>query len=240
MTKHNNPTTAAAKVAGTPETSTLDTAVTAWRKHWSEPDDYSAYCRLAEATSNYLAERYPFGSLAAPLKGREKDVQEEALLLMLNRYLHGNPALIAATACGSSPEVSIQFARVAAGAWRSVVRELEKELWRNRTNGSEAEYLAAKDDMAEQSPHLVQTFWGLPVEMQLQLVFAGLRVAARERRLPRKTTDMVTVLLTEEGLTPSKLARRIGVTPQAVYQRLKKAGTYLKKHLENQEFGTED
>ena len=236
MKKHDIPKTAAANAAGNPETSTLHAAASAWRKHWHNPEDYPAFCRLAEATAAYLAERYPSGCLGTPLKEREREAREETLLLLLDRYLRGNPRLVAVTTHGITEAISVHFARATAGAWRTSVREMEKHIRRNRFTGSEREYLLAPEDPKRAGSHQTASFWGLPVDLQLQLVFAALRVAARERLLPPKTAAMTATLLRQQDLTPSDLARRIGVRPQAIYQRLRKAGAYLRKHIEGTEF----
>jgi hypothetical protein len=177
----------------------------------------------------------PDGSMNEVLRGFEGEVRQRAANLLFRSYFAGNGDLTAATDAGALKKVRMYLAQAILGA----LERCEFEILRREARIAKRVHLTDEVDYFENGsnihPSIRKSLWELPVELQLQLVYAGLGLAVRENSLPSETAAMIRTLI-KENCSVSEIARRIKISPQAAHKRIRRAGDYLKKFIDYCEF----
>jgi hypothetical protein len=167
------------------------------------------------------------------MNGLEDEIRQESYLLLVRRYLAGNPALFEATAARDEDEIAEQIERSARASLTAVKRTMKKAtLQRARAHDDDADIdaVCGTDHAANRS-----SIWGLPFELQKALVFLVLQRAAKENLLPPRSVSVATDML-ENQMTQSDLARTRGVSRQSIHQHLGRVRAVLEREISATEF----
>ena len=155
--------------------------------------------------------------------------------MLFRRYFAGNEDLTAAT----NEKLLEKVRKYLAQSILDAVNRSEQELLRREMRVAEKHHWTDEVDYFEHEsvihPSERRYLWELPVELQLQLVYAGLGLAVRENSVPRETAAMIKTMI-KENCSVSEIARRIKISPQAAHKRIRRAGAYLKKYIDGCEF----
>jgi len=177
----------------------------------------------------------PNGSETGLLRGLEGEIRQRAAHSLFNRHLAGNGNLLVATEKGSQAKIRKYLAQ----AIYSAVKYSKLEILDREERIAEKHQWTDDVDYFENGsvihPSNRKSLWELPVELQLQLVYAGLGLAVREKSIPSETAAMIRTLI-KENCSVSEIARRIKISPQAAHQRIKRAGVCLKRYIDESEF----
>ena len=205
----------------------------AWLSYCRDPKCREACGHLAVQLNGLLKIRVPDGLYQGVLKGLEDEVRQEAYLLLVGKYLAGNPELIAATAAGSRKEIANQIMKSICGSIRSVRQTMKKQRWRRMDI-----YACGEDiDAIPRVWHPAQrsSLWDLPFELQREMVFASLQNAIEEKLLKARSAR-IAMTMVDEGLTQSDIAKSLGISRPAVHQMLAPVRDYLRSDIEKREF----
>jgi hypothetical protein len=202
---------------------------------------WMSFCTSPEADPNELARqldtllknRLSDGRCQEPIAGREDEIRQEACLLLINRYLAGNPALFDATKALDEDEISEQIARSAQASLTSVKRTIKKaalKLAKVHDEDADIDAVGGSNHPANR-----KNFWALPYELQRAMVFSILRRAATENLLTQRTLSIaVNMLESERGQSPA--AKAHGISRQSVHQHLSRVREVLNREIAKTEF----
>jgi len=210
-----------------------DPLTDSWIAFIQAPDDGSAQNQFAFELNEVVRKFLLRGSLIAPLKNLSDDLCQEASLLLFSKLLTGNKELVTATRSGHRALIAGQIRRSVSAALRFSKWKLLKML--TRAPGQLHPEKDTTEVVTYQHPAHFMALRELPFETQQKLVLGMLRQAVREVHLTSDNAELARTLL-ENNLTPADLARLLGVTRQAVHQRLKPVWRYLRKTIDDQEF----
>jgi len=207
----------------------------AWLNYCDHPESPETKNILAIHLDSILKERLPDNRYEGILSGREEEVRQEACLLVVSKYLAGNPELIAATASVNHQEIDAQIRRSVGAAIKSASQTLKHAIKRHRQLHSYGEDLDALPQAVCTHPACRTSLWELPYEAQRQMVFAALRSALKKKLLHARNARILMDMI-KEGLSQSEIAKRLGISRAAVHQRLEPVRKIVKKHIDSQEF----
>ena len=229
---------AASTEAGNPKQSSNHSLAFAWKCSLEKPDDPKATNQLAAELERVARRIYPDCCRNGLLTGREGEIRQEALLLLLRRYLLGNQRLLEITKLGDSAMITNQILRSLHAALCATQRAMLKIRERE-------ERVIESWGKIDEHPEAVtfhyserRILWELPFEIQRRLALTGLRRAIARRQLPSGSAELA-LRMVDEGLTQTAMAKLKGVSRQAVNQRLKPVSRFLRRFLEEQEFPVE-
>lgn len=235
MTNNNKIQTAAApKRAGNSKSSTSDLAQV-WINYCGDPERKDSENALASKLDALFKRKFPDRSCQGILNGREQEVRQEAYLLLVGRYLAGNRILIAATSNGDREQIENQIKRSLSGALKSVARSMRRTAERHLELHAYGEDLDVCPQAACIHPAYQTSYWELPYEMQLRMVFAALRLGLHNGLFCSMSADIVVAML-EGGHSQSQIAKALGISRQAVHSRLAPVRKHLQGLIESQEF----
>jgi DNA-directed RNA polymerase specialized sigma24 family protein len=202
----------------------------AWISFCASPDNQDELARQLDAL---LKSRLPDGRCQEPIAGQEDEIRQEAYLLLVQRYLSGNPALFDATEVLDMDEIAEQIERSARASLTAVKRAMKKAALKRahrHDDDTSLDAVCGADHPANRG-----NLWALPYEVQRALVFSTLRRAADENLLPQQSVSLATDMI-ELDLTQSLVAKAQGVTRQSVHQHLARVREVLKSEITHVEF----
>jgi len=168
-----------------------------------------------------------------PFKELNDDLCQEACLLLFAKLLAGNRELVAATRAGHRAAMAGQLRRSVSAAlrfsrWKLIKKQiLHSDLAHSNEESQEVAY--------SQHPANVTALRQLSLEAQQKLVIDMLIKAVRELHIAPVNAALARSLL-ENNLTQTDLAKSLGVTRQALHQRLKPVWRFLRKAIDDVEF----
>jgi len=200
-----------------------------------------AFCSSADAAEDELARhldvllksRLPDGCCKGLIAGREDDIRQEAYLLLVQRYLAGNPALLNATEALDENEIAEQIEKSARASVTAVKRSMKKaalKCAKAHDDDADVESVCGADHPANRG-----NLWALPCELQRALVFSILRRVAKENLLTLRAVSFATDML-ELDLTQSLVAKARGVSRQSAHQHLSRVREVLRTEIVHAEF----
>ena len=231
--KNQNNSSASASSSGKVNKSTKTSAALA--KAWLAKHR-SANCLKTSHAFDVLLDKtirriIPDGSETGLLHGLEGEIRQRSAHLLFYKHLAGNGNLLAATELGSQANIRKYLAQ----AIYSAVKYSKLEILDREERIAERHQWTDDVDCFDQGSvnhhSNRKSLWELPVELQLQLVYAGLGLAVRENSLPSETAAMILTMI-KENCSVSEIARRIKISPQAAHKRIRRAGDYLKKFID--------
>jgi hypothetical protein len=203
----------------------------AWIAFCSSPE--AAQDELARHIDDLLKSRLPDGRCQEPIAGREDEIRQEAYLLLVQRYLGGNPALFDATEALDEDEIAEQIERSARASLKAVKRAMKRAVFKRakaHDDNADVEAIGGADHPANR-----QNLWTLPYEVQRALVFSTLRRAADENLLPHRSLSVAEDML-ELEMTQSVLSKTRGVSRQSINQHLARVREMLKRQIAHTDF----
>jgi len=215
------------------KTETSSELAQAWLAYTNAPDCKRKAQEFEVELNKTLKCWVPDGTQTGVLTGLESEIRQRAAILLIDRFLAGNAGLTSSTPSGSVPESRKYLAQ----AINRAVKYSRQAILRYESGvASKHEFREDINSLAFVThPTQHRNVWELPLDLQLQLVLGGLRMAIREKEIPLKTVEMIRFMI-KNGTSASDIARQLKISPQAVHQRLRKSGEYLWNHIEKTEF----
>ncbi len=217
------------------KTTSIPDLAGAWLAYCSDPDSSQARECLAVRLDESLRSRLPLGGCTGILAGHEEDIRQEAYLLLVGRFLAGNAGLMTATAAGDVAKIDNQIRKSANGSIRAVLRTMLRSLARHH----EVHEYGVDVDACPQAdcihPAVRTSLWELPFELQCKLVFAALRKAVVDKKLPARAADLA-IKMVDGGISQSAVAAALGVTRQSIHQSIALVRRLISALVEAEEF----
>jgi len=210
-----------------------DSLADSWIAFVQTPDDEPARNRFATELNDLARKFLRSSALIPPLKSLSDDLSQEACLLLFSTLLTGNKHLDAATRARHRSMIAGQLRCSVSAALRFAKWKALKKLVRTPDHPQPAK--EKREIVTDQHPANFRALSELPFETQQKLVLDMLRQAVRELHLTSDHAELARTLL-ENDLTQADLARSLGVSRQAVSQRLNPVWRYLRKAIDDQEF----
>jgi DNA-directed RNA polymerase specialized sigma24 family protein len=210
-----------------------DPLTDSWIAFVQAPDNQSAQNRFATELNDLVRKFLRPASLIAPLRNLSDDLCQEACLLLFSKLLTGNKYLLAATRARHRSLIAGQLRCSVSAALRFTKWKALKKLVRSPVQPQPA--MENPEIITDQHPANFTTLRELSLEAQQKLVMNVLGKAVRDLHLTSDNAELARTLL-ENNLTQADLARSLGVSRQAVSQRLNPVWRYLRKAIDDQEF----
>jgi DNA-binding CsgD family transcriptional regulator len=183
----------------------------AWIHFQREPADIELLARAVDAGCRF---RLPNDSLNGLLSGHEPAIRQEACLMMLGGFLSRSKRLNEACASGDLGEISDRIGRTVSGSLRFAKRRIARERFRALRNISPLE----EARLTHGSDRDCQ---GLDREERESLASSILELSIRKGKLSARNKKIARLIF-DEGLSPRETAARLGVSPSAVHQQLRR------------------
>lgn len=206
-----------------------------WLSLWNNPDDEHALDQLGTEIDYLLCRLLPRGRILGPLLDWEADIRQEAGLLLYQRYLAGNKDLISASRLQDHEEITGQIRRAVWVALKVTIWRYRKKFRRVIQLFESSANIDEFKDIAWPHPAEYRRIGELPLDVQLHLVRSVLRRAVREKRLSVENAAIASTLL-EGNISQAQLAKSLGVSRQAINQRLLPVRQYLQSAIHDEEF----
>lgn len=210
-----------------------DPLADSWIAFVQAPDDEFVRNRFATELNDLVRKFLRPSTLIAPLKNLSDDLCQEACLLLFSKLLTGNKYLLAATRARHRSLIAGQLRCSVSAALRFTKWKALKKLARAPVQPQPAK--EKREIVTCQHPANFKTLREFPPEAQQKLVLDMLRQAVRELHLTSDNAELARTLL-ENDLSQAELARSLGVSRQAVSQRLNPVWRYLRKAIDDHEF----
>jgi len=206
--------------------------VLVWKAFALDPRNQRNINTLASAIEEEIRIRLPDYFFRGILGGYEAEIRQDAILMLLGRYLTGNRDLSHYTAAGDPAGIANELGRSIGAAIRFAKLRLKRRL---ATGQNRSEELTEENGGFYDHPAKRKGFFALPYHAQLQLCLAALRVALSSKRVSPASAK-VAMLMIEEGLSEAEAARVLGISPSGINQLLKKVRKHLPRIINNSEF----
>jgi len=175
----------------------------------------------------------PEGCLRDILQGQESEIRQRAVLLLLERFLRGNHLLTKATENNDLTQVANQIQRSINAALRLSKSKVQSSILRDRRRFIEFdERVHSSQDL---HPSCREKVSELPLETQRSLLLLLLEEGVRERSISEANSTMVHQMM-EQGMSQSEMAEEMGISRQAVNQRIRCVADVVQEELEKREF----
>jgi len=204
-----------------------------WIEFIQAPHDEDARNRFATELNDLVRKFLRPSTLIPQLRSLSEDLCQEACQLLFSNLLRGNRCLVAATRARQHSLIAGQLRCSVSAALRFAKWKVLKKLARPLDQPQQAQ---DQHEIAScQHPANFASLRELPPEAQQKLVLDMLHQAVCELRLNSDHAELARTLL-ENDLTQADLARSLGVSRQAVSQRLNPVWRYLRQAINYQEF----
>lgn len=177
----------------------------------TQTQEWENFETFASLLYQQCSREVPPGRFDGFMAGAENEVRQEACLMLLGKFLASNPNLIEEkepekiqTHLVKSVMICIRFAKRRIARKRIYPREipLKEEILRDTVKHPR-----------------IRTYSDLSFDEKRALALSTLELAVLEKCLSHKNANVAKLSL-EEGLDPQEIARRLGVSPNAIYQQL--------------------
>lgn len=210
-----------------------DSLTDSWVDLMQSPDDVTARNRFAFELHTQVRKFASSGSSLLSLTNLKDDLCQEACLLLFSKLLAGNKALGAATQARHRKWISGQLRRSISAALRFSRWKILKSLGRSLCEIQTEQQLCER--ASYQHPANITRLCDFSIEVQQQLILEMLRRAMNELALTTDRAELARSLVTN-NLTQAEVARSLGISRQAIHQRLNPVWRYLRRAIEDQEF----
>lgn len=197
----------------------------------ANPSSRTELNRLAQVLDCTLRVKLPNDTFLGPLRGLEAEIRQEAMFLLTQRFLSGNFRLMCATEDGHHDEVGRELLRSLGAALKYAGRSLRRKVFRDlkRTDKKPE----GPGGSCEHPSRL--GYWSLPIAVQIELALKALQLAVAKQAISAGHAKMASALL-ETASSQTELSRRLGVSRQAIHQRLRPVRITLHRIIEELEF----
>ena len=192
---------------------------------WSE--------RFASLLDERLKQMLPEGCLREILHGQESEIRQRATLLLLERFLMGNQHLQKASESDDMEEVANQIQRSISASLRIASYRVRRSIQRDR--GRFTEFDEAEHSKQSLHPAEIKYVRELPLEAQRQLLLFLLEEGVRSSAISTANSQIIHQMVDQE-LSQTEMAKELGISRQAVNQRIRCVAAGLNEALERAEF----
>lgn len=210
-----------------------DPLTDSWIAFVQAPGEASAQNRFATELNEQVRKFLSRVSMISPLKSLSDDLCQEACLLLFSNLLAGNKDLVAATRAGHRTLIAGELRRSVSAALRFSRWKLLKKL--SDVPDQIQSEKARREDASSQHPANFTAVRELSIEAQQKLVMDVLCNAVRNFNLTPGNAELARALI-ENNITQADLAKSLGVTRQALHQRLNPVWRFLRKAIDDEEF----
>ena len=204
-----------------------------WIEFIQDPHDEASKNRFATELNDLVRKFLRPSKLIPPLKNLSDDLCQEACQLLFSKLLEGNSSLVAATSARHRSVIAGQLRCSVSAALRFAKLKALKKLARTL---NQPQPLQDHREIATcQHPANFTALRELPPEAQQKLVLGMLHQAVSELHINSEHAELARTLL-ENDLTQADLARSLGVSRQAIHQRLNPVWRHLRQAIDEQEF----
>lgn len=203
-----------------------------WKAFALDPRNQRNINNLASSLEEGIRIRLPDYFFGGMLRGYEAEIRQDAILMLLGRYLAGNRNLAWHTTAGNLVGMENELQRSIAASIRFSKLRLKRRL---AIGQNRSEELTEENGGFYDHPASRKGFFALPYHAQLQLCIAALRVALSSKSVSPASAK-VAMLMIEEGLSEAGAARALGKSPSAINQLLKKVRKHLPRIIKSMEF----
>lgn len=164
--------------------------------------------------------------LVGVLAGRESEIRQNAMLMLMSGFLIGNPRLAAAKKAKRPEAVAFEIERSTAIALSKCKKRLASKLAKpgpayvqiSERNGGKCKHPYDREDHE----------W-MP-DTKVRMVMNGLKIAVTEKKLSPDNAELVTMIV-KDGRTVAEVAAHFQVTSNAIYQRIRRVGKMMPELL---------
>ena len=206
--------------------------VLVWKAFALDPRNQRNINNLAISLEEAIRIRLPDYFFSGILAGYEAEIRQDAILMLLGRYLAGNRELALHTEDCNPAGIENELGRSIGAAIRYAKLRLKRRL---ATVQNRSEELTEENGGFYDHPASRKGFFALPYHAQLQLCLAALRVALSNKSVSPAGAKVATLMI-KEGLSAAEASRVLGKSPSAINQLLKKVRKNLPGIINNSEF----
>jgi len=211
--------------------STQHSLASFWILYCKTPECSTTLSNLGVAIDTECRQRLGDGSLSGLLQGQEAEIRQIACLNLLRNFLKGNRRLIDATAEGTESIVSIELTKSVFAALRFSKLQLARSLYLDASR-----WVEFRESHGGTCPHPSQhSFSALPQQVRQRLALSSVRIAV-DRRVLSESNALIAHMIIAEGLSVSKIAKRLQISRSSIYQQIRRIKKCLHEILENLEF----
>jgi len=186
--------------------------------------------RFAELLDQRLRQIMPKGRLSGILNGLEDEVRQNAALLLLEQYFHGNHRLHEARQNLDLVAAANQIQRSINAALRLSQIRLRRTLYSESQRFIQFEEIHHAPTHSPDCRHMFQ----LPFEDRLRLLVSLLEKSVTDRSLSKPSAEMIREMI-DRGITQVQMARELGISRAALSQRISKISDVVQNALETTE-----
>lgn len=160
------------------------------------------------------------------LAGRESEIRQNAMLMLMSGFLIGNTRLIAAKKAKRPDDVTFEIERSTAIALRKCKQRLASKL---TDAGSAYVQISGRNGGKCKHPYDLEIHEWMP-DTKARVVMNGLGIAVKEKQLSPDNAELVTMIV-KDGRTVVEVAAHFQVSTNAVYQRIRRVGKMMPEYL---------
>lgn len=160
------------------------------------------------------------------LAGREPEIRQDALQMLMSGFLVCNPRFAAAKKEGNLEAIEFEIERSTAIALSNCKKRLASTLADEKSGQIE---LTEQHGGSCKHPYDRDIHEWMP-DMRIKMVMEGLQIALKEKQLSQRNGGLVKMIL-KEGKSINEVAALRCVTPNAIYQQLQRVQTVLPKFM---------
>lgn len=180
-------------------------------------DEIDAICRR----------RLPDGVIMkGVLSGRESEIRQNAMLMLMSGFLIGNPRLVAARKAKRPEAVAFEIERSTAIALSKCKQRLASKL---ADAGSAYVQISERNGGKCKHPYEREVHEWMP-DTKARMVMKGLDIAVEEKQLSPDNAELVTMIV-KDGRTVAEVAAHFQVSSNAIYQRIRRVGKRMPEFL---------
>jgi hypothetical protein len=196
------------------------------------------HCRLADLSgpANEIdaicREKLPDGVIrGGVLSGRELEIRQETLIMMLSGFLDGHPGYQCARESGDSAQMTSEMKRCASIAMQICKRRMESKL--TQDTGRHLPMTCRHESTCEHPYDLKADDW--PPSVRVSVVLRAADEAVKAGEISAMNAGLLNMVLSQ-GLNVEEISRKQQVSPSAVYQQLRRIRKVLPGWIARQEF----
>lgn len=193
-----------------------------WLRDLSGPaDEIDAICR----------KRLPDGVIRGGiLSGREPEIRQETLIMVLSGYLEGHPGYRSARQGGDPAIMRNEMQRCTAIALQICKKRMESKLTK-----SAAKHVPVTECHGGNCPH--PSDWNTsdwPLSVRVCVVLRAADEAVRKKKLSPMNAGLLNMIVSE-GMSVDEISVKIDVSSNAIYQQMRRVRKVLPEIIQNLE-----
>ena len=172
----------------------------------------------ADEIDSICRKRHPDGVIRSGiLAGREPEIRQEALIMVLSGFLEGHPGYQAAKESGNQEIMESQMERCVAIALRICKKRLKSILVRNSER-----HVPITDQHGGICKH--PSDWNTsdwPLSVRVSVILRATDEAVKLKKISPMNAGLLNMVVSE-GMNVEEISTRLAVSPNAIYQQLQR------------------